>query len=68
MERLAGDRETEIEESAETGRAAFEVDRQREWCVDSGERCVGSLISYTLFNILPTLVEITLVLGYLVLR
>jgi ATP-binding cassette subfamily B protein len=27
---------------------------------------VGSLISYTLFNILPTLVEISLVLGYLV--
>lgn len=29
---------------------------------------MGSLISYTLFNILPTLVEITLVLGYLVLH
>jgi len=34
--------------------------------IERGTRSVGSLISYTLFNILPTLVEITLVLGYLV--
>jgi ABC-type transport system involved in Fe-S cluster assembly fused permease/ATPase subunit len=34
--------------------------------IERGTRGVGSLISYTLFNILPTLVEITLVLGYLV--
>ena len=33
--------------------------------IERGTRGVGSLISYTLFNILPTLVEITLVLGYL---
>src|SRR5471032_1881892 len=36
--------------------------------IERGTRSVGSLISYTLFNILPTLVEITLVLGYLVLH
>jgi ABC-type transport system involved in Fe-S cluster assembly fused permease/ATPase subunit len=36
--------------------------------IERGTRGVGSLISYTLFNILPTLVEITLVLGYLVLN
>jgi ABC-type transport system involved in Fe-S cluster assembly fused permease/ATPase subunit len=34
--------------------------------IERGTRSVGSLISYTLFNILPTLVEITLVLTYLV--
>jgi ABC-type transport system involved in Fe-S cluster assembly fused permease/ATPase subunit len=34
--------------------------------IERGTRGVGSLISFTLFNILPTLVEITLVLGYLV--
>ncbi len=34
--------------------------------IERGTRGVGSLISYTLFNILPTLVEITLVLAYLV--
>ena len=34
--------------------------------IERGTRGVGSLISYTLFNILPTLVEITLVLGYLI--
>lgn len=34
--------------------------------IERGTRAVGSLISYTLFNILPTLVEIALVLGYLV--
>ncbi|MET0267962.1 MAG: ABC transporter ATP-binding protein/permease [Duganella sp.] len=36
--------------------------------IERGTRAVGSLISYTLFNIVPTLVEITLVLGYLVLH
>ena len=34
--------------------------------IERGTRGVSSLISYTLFNILPTLVEITLVLAYLV--
>jgi ABC-type transport system involved in Fe-S cluster assembly fused permease/ATPase subunit len=34
--------------------------------IERGMRGVSSLISYTLFNILPTLVEITLVLGYLI--
>ena len=33
--------------------------------IERGTRGVGSLISYTLFNILPTLLEMTLVLGYL---
>ncbi|MES2758379.1 MAG: ABC transporter ATP-binding protein/permease [Pseudomonadota bacterium] len=36
--------------------------------IERGSRGVSSLISYTLFNILPTLVEITLVLGYLILN
>ncbi|TFW26254.1 ABC transporter ATP-binding protein/permease [Massilia arenosa] len=36
--------------------------------IERGTRGVNSLISFTLFNILPTLVEITLVLGYLVLH
>jgi ATP-binding cassette subfamily B protein len=36
--------------------------------IERGTRGVSSLISYTLFNILPTLVEITLVLSYLVLH
>jgi ATP-binding cassette subfamily B protein len=36
--------------------------------IERGTRGVSSLISYTLFNILPTLVEITLVLGYLVVK
>src|SRR5215203_5224730 len=34
--------------------------------IERGTRGVNSLISFTLFNILPTLVEITLVLAYLV--
>ena len=34
--------------------------------IERGTRGVSSLISFTLFNILPTLVEITLVLAYLV--
>jgi len=36
--------------------------------IERGTRGVNSLISYSLFNVLPTLVEITLVLGYLVLK
>jgi ATP-binding cassette subfamily B protein len=36
--------------------------------IERGTRGVSSLVSYTLFSILPTLVEITLVLGYLVLH
>ena len=36
--------------------------------IERGTRGVNSLISYSLFNVLPTLVEITLVLGYLVLN
>jgi ABC-type multidrug transport system fused ATPase/permease subunit len=33
--------------------------------IERGTRGVSSLVSYSLFSILPTLVEITLVLGYL---
>ncbi len=36
--------------------------------VERGTRGISSLVSYTLFSILPTLVEITLVLGYLALQ
>ena len=36
--------------------------------IERGTRGVNSLISYSLFNVLPTLVEITLVLGYLVIN
>ena len=36
--------------------------------IERGTRGVSSLISFTLFNILPTLVEISLVLGYLMLN
>lgn len=36
--------------------------------IERGTRGVSSLISYALFSILPTLIEITLVLGYLVLN
>ena len=36
--------------------------------IERGTRGVSSLISFPLFNILPTLVEITLVLGYLATR
>ncbi|MFC5460411.1 ABCB family ABC transporter ATP-binding protein/permease [Massilia niabensis] len=36
--------------------------------IERGTRGVNSLISYSLFNVLPTIVEITLVLGYLVLN
>lgn len=34
--------------------------------IERGTRGISSLVSYTLFSILPTLVEITLVLGYLI--
>ena len=36
--------------------------------IERGTRGINTLISFTLFNILPTLVEMTLVLGYLVLN
>ncbi|MGN6701670.1 MAG: ABCB family ABC transporter ATP-binding protein/permease [Burkholderiaceae bacterium] len=36
--------------------------------IERGTRGISSLVSYTLFSILPTLVEITLVLGYLALH
>ncbi len=36
--------------------------------IERGSRGISSLVSYTLFSILPTLIEITLVLGYLVLK
>ncbi|MBI3229026.1 MAG: ABC transporter ATP-binding protein/permease [Burkholderiales bacterium] len=36
--------------------------------IERGTRAINSLISFTLFNILPTLVEITLVLTYLILH
>ncbi len=36
--------------------------------VERGTRGISSLVSYTLFSILPTLVEISLVLGYLALQ
>src|SRR3979411_115649 len=34
--------------------------------IERGTRGIGSLVQYTLFSILPTLVEIALVIGYLV--
>ncbi|MDB5773226.1 MAG: transporter ATP-binding protein/permease, partial [Burkholderia sp.] len=34
--------------------------------IERGTRGISSLVSYTLYSILPTLVEITLVIGYLV--
>jgi ATP-binding cassette subfamily B protein len=34
--------------------------------IDQGIRGISSLISFTLYSILPTLIEITLVIGYLV--
>ncbi len=36
--------------------------------IERGTRSIGSLISYTLYSILPTLVEIALVLGILIAR
>ncbi|MEK7737509.1 MAG: ABC transporter transmembrane domain-containing protein, partial [Pseudomonadota bacterium] len=36
--------------------------------IERGTRAIGSLISYTLYSILPTLVEISLVLGILLVK
>jgi ATP-binding cassette subfamily B protein len=36
--------------------------------IERGTRAIGSLISYTLYSILPTLVEISLIIGVLVAR
>lgn len=36
--------------------------------IERGTRGISSLVSYTLYSILPTIVEITLVIGYLVLH
>ncbi|GAC1330032.1 MAG: ABC transporter ATP-binding protein/permease [Collimonas sp.] len=36
--------------------------------IERGTRAISSLVSYALFSILPTLIEISLVLGYLVLH
>ncbi|WP_019139578.1 ABCB family ABC transporter ATP-binding protein/permease [Noviherbaspirillum massiliense] len=36
--------------------------------IERGTRGISSLVSYTLYSILPTLVEITLVIGYLMLH
>ncbi len=36
--------------------------------IERGTRAISSLVSYTLYSILPTLVEISLVLGYLALH
>ncbi len=36
--------------------------------IERGTRGISSLVSYTLYSILPTLVEITLVIGYLLLN
>ena len=36
--------------------------------IERGTRAISSLVSYTLYSILPTLIEIGLVLGYLVLH
>jgi ATP-binding cassette, subfamily B, heavy metal transporter len=47
----------------------FHLDRQTGGLtrdIERGNRGIASLISYTLYSILPTLVEITLVLAYLV--
>jgi len=47
----------------------FHLDRQTGGMtrdIERGTRGIASLVSYTLFSILPTLVEITLVLAYLV--
>src|SRR5690606_17099755 len=33
-----------------------------------GTRGIGSLVSYTLYSILPTIIEVTLVIGYLALN
>jgi len=47
----------------------FHLDRQMGGMsrdIERGSQGISSLISYTLYSILPTLVEITLVIGYLV--
>ncbi|MCX8085877.1 MAG: ABC transporter ATP-binding protein/permease [Rhodocyclaceae bacterium] len=36
--------------------------------IERGTRAIGSLISYTIFSVLPTIVEVVLVLGILALR
>ncbi|WP_370262900.1 ABC transporter ATP-binding protein/permease [Limnobacter sp.] len=36
--------------------------------IERGSRAISSLVSYTLYSILPTLIEITLVVGYLFLN
>ena len=36
--------------------------------IERGTRGIGSLVSYTLYSILPTFVEVTLVIGYLALN
>lgn len=49
----------------------FHLDRQTGGMsrdIERGTRGIGSLLQYTLFSILPTLVEIALVIGYLVLH
>ncbi|MDY7577886.1 ABC transporter ATP-binding protein/permease [Herbaspirillum sp. RTI4] len=49
----------------------FHLDRQTGGMtrdIERGTRGVSSLVSYTLFSILPTLIEISLVLGYLLLH
>ena len=49
----------------------FHLDRQTGGLtrdIERGTRSIGSLISFTLYSILPTLVEITLVLGILAFR
>ena len=49
----------------------FHLDRQTGGLtrdIERGTRGISSLVSYTLYSILPTLVEISLVLGYLVLH
>jgi len=49
----------------------FHLDRQTGGLtrdIERGSRGISSLVSYTLYSILPTLVEITLVVGYLVIH
>jgi ABC-type transport system involved in Fe-S cluster assembly fused permease/ATPase subunit len=49
----------------------FHLDRQTGGLtrdIERGTRAIGSLISYTLYSILPTLVEISLIIGILLVR
>jgi ATP-binding cassette, subfamily B, heavy metal transporter len=49
----------------------FHLDRQTGGLtrdIERGTRAISSLVSYTLYSVLPTLVEIALVLGYLALH